>query len=539
MRSAEVKVYEALRDQLNDEWHVFYSSPWLGTNPDGSEIDGEADFLIANGEKGILSVEVKGGQISISADNQWTSTDRYRIARRIKNPVAQARTSKYHLLDKLKHSPKWQPRFIAARHGVILPDVTRPDRDLRPDMPLGLFAFQEDMSHLQAWVDGRLAGFDESEGKTKPKPLGIDGLAALDDMITRPITLQVRLHTNVAQDLKEIQLKTNEQILILRELEINRRMAIAGAAGTGKTVLAVEKAVMLAEQGKRTLLLCFNRPLSLSLRQSVARYPLIHATHFHQFCREVAVMAGESAGPFDPTEDAARFLDNFAKARLEEYDAIIIDEGQDFEHEWLESLEIAVKGGPEGVLYIFYDDNQNVMTASAEYLRQLPVAGYILSRNFRNTKLIFQEGSRYYKGHPVRAIGPAGTPVLWHTLGRGDDLRVTLAQRVGVLVQREGMAPSDIAILLQDDHMMDQLRVDGLIRIGRYQVTNAEERRGNAIVVDTIRRFKGLESPVVLLVVANDMKDRYELLYTAMTRPQSLLEVFGPPRMLQQMRSCP
>ena len=62
-RSSEVQVYNALSEQLDDNYHVFYSSPWLGTNTDGSEIDGEADFLIAHAEKGILSVEVKGGVV--------------------------------------------------------------------------------------------------------------------------------------------------------------------------------------------------------------------------------------------------------------------------------------------------------------------------------------------------------------------------------------------------------------------------------------------------------------------------------------------
>ena len=45
-RSSEVQVYNALSEQLDDNYHVFYSSPWLGTNTDGSEIDGEADFFL-------------------------------------------------------------------------------------------------------------------------------------------------------------------------------------------------------------------------------------------------------------------------------------------------------------------------------------------------------------------------------------------------------------------------------------------------------------------------------------------------------------
>ena len=108
-RSAEVQVYNALKEQLDDKYHVFYASPWLGTNPDGSEIDGEADFLVTHPEKGMLVIEVKGGRVEIDRNDNWTSTDRYDIKREVKNPVSQARKSKYNLLEKLKKSPHWQP----------------------------------------------------------------------------------------------------------------------------------------------------------------------------------------------------------------------------------------------------------------------------------------------------------------------------------------------------------------------------------------------------------------------------------------------
>ena len=58
-RSAECRVYEALRRQLESDFHVYYSSPWLGIRPDGSEIDGEADFIVAHPNLGILVIEVK------------------------------------------------------------------------------------------------------------------------------------------------------------------------------------------------------------------------------------------------------------------------------------------------------------------------------------------------------------------------------------------------------------------------------------------------------------------------------------------------
>ncbi len=529
-------MYKALKLQLDDRYHVFYSSPWLGTRPDGSEVDGEADFLVAHPSRGMLSIEVKGGRVSIDKDSRWTSKDRYGIVRKIKNPVEQARRSKYELLHKLKESNKWRSRFIHASHGVILPDVSRPDRAMRPDMPLNIFAFAEDMAFLDAWVSSRLDEEEDGVGTGRVKPLDDDGLAALDDLLARPIRLEVKLGANVREDLREIGLKTDEQIWVMRDLEVNKRMAISGAAGTGKTILAQEKALMLAEQDKKTLLLCYNKPLSLHLKKVVEKHPLITATHFDKLCRDVAEAAGALDEGSGHAKLAEELVDNFAASGFEEYDAVIIDEGQDFKDEWLESLEIVVKDTRNGVLYIFYDDNQNVTGSSVNYLNALPAAGYRLSRNFRNTKTIFKQASHYYEGGSVKSMGPEGTPILWHPFADGVNLRTTVSERVGALVSNEGLAVDDITVLFPTVDMIEELRHKGKICIGRYALSNAEEGRAGKITVDSVRRFKGLESPVILLVLSSKMARQDELLYTGITRAQSLLEVFGPPRLIQRLK---
>lgn len=533
-RSAEVQVYNSLKEQLDDHYHVFYSSPWLGTMPDGSEIDGEADFLVAHADLGMLSVEVKGGRVEIDADDNWTSTDRHSFTRRIKNPVHQARTSKHELLKKLKESPFWKSRFICARHGVILPHSARPGRDFRPDMPLKLFAFDEDMRHLDAWIEAR---FSSAEDESRAQPLGEDGLYALDDMLARQIKLRVRLRTSVAEDMTGIQLKTDDQIFILKEMEGNTRMAIAGAAGTGKTILAIEKALMLAEQDKRVLLLCFNRPLGGYLQQMLSDNPSVTANSFHRYCRDVAKAAGKNVDALSPSFMAEELVNHFSDANMREYDAVIVDEGQDFTDEWLSSLEVVVKAGNEGVLYIFYDDNQNVMASSVGYIRQLPLAKYRLTRNFRNTKLIFGAAQSYYRGDFVRAIGPEGTRPKFHAIKNDAELKVALAERVGLLTKKEGLDPGDIAILFPTEQAASCLADDRGYRIGRSRACNAEKRSNDMVAVDTIRRFKGLESPVVLLVLGLDVSDREQLLYTGITRAQAVLEIFAPANVIRQLES--
>lgn len=541
-RAAECRVYDELKMQLDPEFHVFYSSPWLKTRPDGTEVEGEADFIVAHPELGMLVIEVKGGRITIDADGQWRSKDRDGITYKIKNPVKQASKSKHELTKKLKKSPAWESRWITHRHGVILCDVERPERDLRPDMPLKIFAVHEHMAYLDAWVKGRFAAPTEDDHDAIGSiPLGSDGVNALIDMLARPIQLRIKLSSSVTQDLRDIELLTREQVWTLKDLERNRRQAIAGAAGTGKTILAVHKAMDLAEDSdKRILLLCFNQPLGIRLGEMVADYPNIRATHFHQFCRECMERAGRLVSGVDSQmEDqlgdrlAEELVDAFADAGQGEYDAVILDEGQDFKDRWLKSLEVVVKDGDDGILYIFYDDNQDVMSRSGNYISAMPVSQYHLSKNFRNTQAVFAEADKYYTGDFVRPVGPPGLPVNYCPVNDDRSLVKYLSERVGSLISNEGMRPEDIAILVPDMKTGEILSGKG--RIGRYRTTRANTRLAERVVLDTVRRFKGLESPVVILVLTADIRDATDLLYTGITRSQSVLDIIGPTRLIDRM----
>jgi hypothetical protein len=55
-------------------------------------------------------------------------------------------------------------------------------------------------------------------------------------------------------------------------------------------------------------------------------------------------------------------------------------------------------------------------------------------------------------------------------------------------------------------------------------------------VFDTVRRFKGLDRPVVILVDTEGLADA-ELIYVALSRPSVLLYVFGREPDLARLRT--
>ncbi|TXS59605.1 nuclease, partial [Streptomyces sp. sk2.1] len=82
---------------------------------------------------------------------------------------------------------------------------------------------------------------------------------------------------------RETQAFTAQQYEVLDMIAANRRCLVRGAAGTGKTFVAVEAARRFAGSGLRVLLCCFNRQLGSWLKEETAEVEGITAAHFHSY----------------------------------------------------------------------------------------------------------------------------------------------------------------------------------------------------------------------------------------------------------------
>lgn len=527
-RAAEIDVYGRLKADLPDEYVCYYSRPWLGLTPAGEEKEGEADFVVAHPDKGFLVIEVKGGVVSRrEGSEQWVSENRLKIVNKIKDPVMQASSSKHVLLRKLKAFPGWQQKFVTARHGVILPDSSRPQRDLGPNMPLWLFLFAEELKEIKAWVEMRFGRAKDEEDRPG-SGLRNDGMQSLHQLLAGRIELRPSLARALREDRRMIDKLSADQIDVLDALDANPRLAIGGGAGTGKSLLALEKATRLGEAGFRTLLTCFNAPIGEHLKRMTAHVPSIVAGNFHAICDSlrkavnITVAGGGSRAFFDALP--AAMLDAVSKDANLKFDAIVVDEGQDFEDGWFETLKGCLKDPATGLFYIFYDDNQRIYKRVGQWLNAFPGHPYYLTKNFRNTRAINSAALRWYSGRMTRAIGPQGAAVEWVTVQRPGDVVNEVWRRISELIKVHGLEPSDIAVLSGG-------AVDGhsIVRSGQiagHPACRAGTATAGAIVFDTVRRFKGLDRQAIILVDP-DRVDEPELAYVALTRPRVYLSVIG------------
>ena len=506
------------------------------------EIDGEVDFVpLPTEQKGMLVIEVKGGKVEREEDTgQWKSTDRNGVVHNIKNPVAQARSGKYEFIKKLKGRKDWKTRYINLRHGVILTDSLTPSEDLGADMPLQLFAFAEDMNVLDKFVERRFNSQEVAQ-HGKIEPLGPDGINALIQLLSKSIELKMDLGRVLEQDRADIERLTEEQYVLLKDMEENLRMTISGAAGTGKTTLAAQKAIYMADEKKSVLLVCFNEPLAKHLQNKLKDYKEITVSTFHTLCRETAeredipIPQKKNEQEYFNYQLPECLLKAIDKNQDTKFDAVIVDEGQDFMDHWFIPLDDLLRNPDESVSYVFYDNNQHLNSSGISHIRNMPAAKHRLSRNLRNTRHIFDLANRFYTGLPVQPAGPPGQEIRFIAWKKDSNSLAVLREQLGILINQEKIPEHHITVLVPNKYERDRLTASGFI--GKLAVSTGIEPELNHITVESVRRFKGLDSRAIIIFHPEKYLDTTELLYVASTRAQVRLVIIGEKDAIQFLKN--
>lgn len=520
--NAERKVYHALKDFLPDSYSVFHSVPVYRQSGDGGRLtDGEIDFLVAHQDKGILVLEVKGGGISHdSTSGKWMTTDAQGCKHNIKNPYEQGKGYKYALAQELRDCRLTRTFTFPIGHAVWFPDIDLTSKRL--GFSTSLDGITLDARALPATEHAIEKLFKTSLGTFHVTKLGHAGIEALICHLAPSWEIASTLSVKIMDEQHQILEATKNQYKVLSLLGRLPRALIRGCAGSGKTLLALEKARRLASEGMSVLVLCFNKRLALWMQERFSDVKGVHPFHFHGFC---AYMCREANLPMpypDPIGDQNSYfkhtlpdllIDTLAQSNLR-FDALIIDEGQDFDSAWWLPIQECLRNPNEGIFYIFFDDNQTIYSQDLNFPFQEPI--FSLFENCRNTKAIHKKVLAFYRGETQpEAIGPEGEQP--EVIVTENELR-SIHDIVKRLIQIHHIRPSDIVILTPMSSQRSLLREGD--QIGNVRLSWEKTGNNGNIFCCTIHSFKGLESAVIILCELSGLHPRTqnEMLYVGMSR---------------------
>lgn len=168
----------------------------------------------------------------------------------------------------------------------------------------------------------------------------------------------------------------------------NRR--IKGSAGSGKSLVIAARAAQLSSEDKEVLVVTYNITLWHYLRDIAVRYPVenkrikdnITWLHFHEWCKLVickqAGLNDEYKALWQGDPDISKVLEidivNLVNTAIEtggdsiqKYDAILIDEGQDYNIDWWNALRRVLQPGGEMVLAV--DETQDIYERAIHWTR--------------------------------------------------------------------------------------------------------------------------------------------------------------------------
>lgn len=210
---------------------------------------------------------------------------------------------------------------------------------------------------------------------------------------------------------------TEEQHRVIQELHGQRRALICGCAGSGKTLVAAEKAMRLSHAGLTTVFVCHN-PRLAEWVATLTEGSAVKVTAFEDLIAHLAGGASSLRKDWTNYSQPTRKTLDDARAELlrnpPRLDAIVVDEGQDFEPAWWDVLAAALADAQTGILYIFFDDQQALLPYRSAY----PVrsAAHDLSRNCRNAGQVYDIMRKLVSGSPPpdEALATQGEAIFTH-----------------------------------------------------------------------------------------------------------------------------
>lgn len=511
-RSLEGEMFDAL-SKLPDDYYIFHSFKMNYVT--GNYLNQhETDFIIFNRTKGIICLEAKATKAKYE-NGVW-----YYASGKVMDhngPFRQAEKNKWALIEYIESkNMKYLLNKCGIWYAVWFPIMKKEDipNNLPADSSKELILTQEDLMNPEPAIN-KIYSIEVKKG------LITNLTKAESEVLLRNILcpkVEIVPSASFDIDIKNIIFHRllKEQSSILNFLEEQKTAIINGAAGTGKTLIAVEKAMRHAVVNEKVLFLCYNSQLKNHLEKTYRNDNIDYYTLDGYACKECNT----------PVADYSKLenkLFDYYIAHNFPYKHIIVDEGQDFGRDSVDEVlelfkSIAEDEKHNGSFYIFYDRLQMVQNERLPSYLSEADCKLTLYRNCRNTESIAKASTSLLKKKTLK-YKPSYIVGVNPRLYMYSEEETAILKLDELLLEMKSEGYTDIVILTSKTEN-NSILTSHIIN-GKYK---------NQYRVSTCRKFKGLEADAVVLMDVDKStfnEDNVLLYYVGTSRAKFKLDIFA------------
>jgi superfamily I DNA and RNA helicase len=592
--AGERLLFRTLKTFLPDDYIVYFEPEIQGRRP---------DFVIIGPDLGLLVLEVKdytrNTLFQINHD-EWHIVATSGEQSVIKSPMKQARENMFHVVDVLKKDKnliqldgkyQFQLKFPYG-HGVVfnrlkssdmvkdsLYTVIEPNLCLtRDEIDLDNESFSEEIL-MEKILNMFVVPFRLRESLTMEEINCIRYHLFPEVRISAEFRPPVPYHDQLLLSLHDIKTMDLHQENMAKQLGDKNRL-IRGVAGSGKTLILASRAKMLSKENPdwKILILCYNISLANSIQQMIIHmlnepedlfdFDFSNTTEMNVKNENITVRNFHSWLKNDLRIHESQIplmLEKLKKREtiLPTYDAILIDEGQDFEPEWLALVSSVINEQTQSLLLV-EDRAQSIYKRRRSYIQDTGLSfkgrSKVLSINYRNTAQVVKFAWDFYREHSIfknkvvnrdlegEIIAPQSTKRKGPEVGIikaknfFEEMRI-IARQISKLISEKKVPAHEILILYRVKRTHKYPIIDLIKKslsnekLVYFWITENDKSKRNfekedgKIKISTIDSSKGLDYQAVFIVnvdsmpfpLEEDEEREVSLLYIGMTRAKQFL----------------
>lgn len=535
--NAEKKVFEWFKNAPNtQDWVVLHS---FGLSQHIKQVRGEIDFLVLAPQLGVFCLEVKGGGI-VRRDGLWFSIDYNNHEHKLKrSPFEQANSALESLMQLLIDRHGFiEETGVLRNFGVMFPDTLYDYEDLEISKEQ-IFdqKYKDDVTGYIKRLSKHTGETLKSKGTYRPFP-SIENVKNLMKLLRGDFEFVISLNQRIKTTEEQLIALTEQQYECLDNLSNVSKCLITGLAGTGKTLLAIQKTKEEFYKGKKVALFCYNISLSkwlkLFFEKELNHSKNIYIGSFIDYMEEIVSKKGNIFSNAEKNDVYYKetLPDKCLEVLMDSpefFDFLIVDEAQDlFRDTFVDIWDFILRGGlKDGRFYLFGDFvmqtifNKGLMLSNVnDKLNQYGhFTHFNLTKNCRNAQTILDEINVFVPHEDNKALRKTSIPIPIEYISYTsiENQKEKLEATLDKLLQ-SGLEPKQITILSTRKRENSVVSLVTKYKIIDYQVDDI-----NKITFSTIHAFKGLENCTIILTDFNEWYKK--LFYVGASRARIILYV--------------